>query len=96
MNFVQSIERALNRKKKIFIYSRKNLCADLLEDALMIFVSKVNGYIYFEENVLEGIMIMSVYSFIESGSSDKFVIINEFSASEQADAIEHMEGMVFL
>lgn len=93
MNFVQSIESALNTKKKIFIFGRKNLYADLLKDILKIFGGKVDGYIHFEDNLLEG--ITSVYSFMESGSSDKFVIISEFSASDQADAIELMEEMGF-
>ena len=89
INFIQIIDNAVKLNKKIYIYSRKTLLAELIEDVLSIYGIKINGYVYDSEDREKE--IISIYELAYEGIEDKLIIINEESPERLIRARENLE-----
>ena len=89
INFIQIIDNAVKMNKKIYIYGRKNLLAELIENVLSIYGIKINGYVYDSGDREKG--IMSIYELAYEGIEDKLIIINEESPERLIRVRENIE-----
>lgn len=93
INFVQNIDLAVKKKRKIYIYSKRDQMAELVEDALKIYGIKISGYIYDIGD--EKQKIESIYELSGGDEGDKLIIINENFPERLIDARENIEFMGF-
>ena len=75
VNFMQHIDLAIKKRKKIYIYGQRGGLSQLIEEVLCIYNVKVNGYV--NETADEEFGIQSIYELAYDGVDDKLVIINE-------------------
>lgn len=75
LNMAQSIDQAYKRDKKIYLYGKKNVLSDLIEDIIKPYGIKISGYAGELENKEQG--IESIYKLGYSGTEDKLIILNE-------------------
>lgn len=75
VNLMQDIDDAIKNNKKVYLYSKKGLVAEWIEDALSIYGVKIAGYVYESANLQNG--IESIYELAFEGIEDKLIILNE-------------------
>lgn len=76
INFVQSVEFAIKRNRKIYLYSKRNLMAEYMEKILNIYGVIISGYVHEMEDSAQ--KIESIYEVAWDGVEDKLVVINEY------------------
>lgn len=74
-NPVQSIDLAIKKSRKIYLYSKRNAIAKLIESSLNLYGIVVEGYVYDRE--IEEQNIESIYELAYDGVDDKLIIIYE-------------------
>ncbi len=89
LNLVQSIDLAIRKNRKIYLYSQRNAVAEWLEEALAIYGVKNSGYVYDVGNSEQG--IQCIYELALQGVQDKLVIINEDLPERLIRARENVE-----
>ncbi|MBD5448776.1 MAG: hypothetical protein HDR28_01180 [Lachnospiraceae bacterium] len=75
INLIQSIDLAIRKHKKIYLYSKKNVISELIEEVLSIYGIRIHGYVYGTEDEEQN--IQNIYSLALEGIEDKLIIINE-------------------
>lgn len=89
INFMQNIDLAIKKNRKIYLYSKKNLMSRLIEEVLSLYGIRISGYIYDIENEKDN--IKSIYELAYDGIEDKLVIINEEVPEKLIRARENVE-----
>lgn len=72
---MQSVDLAIKRQRKIYLYGEKDLIAGLIEDALNIYGVHISGYVSGKADRQKN--IQSIYDLAYDGVEDKLIIINE-------------------
>lgn len=75
IDLMQNLDLALKRHKKIYLYSKKNMLAELVEEMLHIYGIELAAYVSDIEDEKED--IKSIYELAYEGVEDKLIIINE-------------------
>ncbi len=75
LNLAQSIDQACKKNKKIYLFGKKNLVADVIEEVMKPYEIKISGYAGELENKEQG--IENIYKLGYSGTENKFIILNE-------------------
>lgn len=75
LNFIQNIDLALQRDRKIYLYSKKNLIAGLIEEVLNLYGIQINGYVGDAADDEQN--IKDIHELSLDGTDDKLIIINE-------------------
>lgn len=89
VNLMQNLTFAVKNNWQIYLYSKKNPVAELLEAALRIYSVEISGYIYDTENKEKN--IRSLYDLAFEGIEDKLVIICEGIPEKLVRALENIE-----
>jgi len=74
VNFIQNIDLAIKKNKKVYLYSEKNVTAGLIEDVLRLYDIEVEGYVNDTEDIENG--INNIYEVAYDGIDDKLIIIS--------------------
>lgn len=94
INFVQSLNEAIVKGKDVYLYSKKNLIAELIDKTLSNYGIQTKGYVYDIEDEKQD--IKSVYEIdCWEGKTDKLIIINEQIPARLVEAREKIELMNF-
>lgn len=75
LGLIQSIDLAISKNRKIYLYSKKNQISEWITDVLDIYGIEVSGYV--GESKDEEEKIESIYDLASEGTDDKLIIINE-------------------
>lgn len=75
LGLIQSIDTAIKKNRKIYLYSRKNQISQWITDVLDIYGIEISGYV--GEYKDEKQEIESIYDLAREGTDDKLIIINE-------------------
>ena len=94
INFVQSLDYAVKKKREIYLYSRRNAFAKLIEETLKIYDIKISGYVYDAEDRSQN--IENIYALSWEGTENKLIIINEYRAERMIAARNNIEYAGFL
>lgn len=90
LNLIQNLDFAIKNGKKIYLYGKRDVLAGFIEDALIVYGIKINGYVYDTENKDEN--IQSIYSLAYGGDqTDKILIMNIFHQNQIIKARENIE-----
>lgn len=89
INFIQSIEYAVKKNRKIYLYGKRDMIAELIEESLSSYHICIDGYVYSEKN--EADAIESIYALALEGVKDKLIIINERLPEHMVRARENVE-----
>lgn len=89
MNLIQGIDKAVKNNKKIYLYSKKDVWSELIEEVLSTYGIEVSGYVYASEDRKQN--IESLFSVAFEGIEDKFIIINETWKEHFVKARENVE-----
>lgn len=89
INLIQSIDAAIKRQNRIYLYSKRNAISGLIEEVLRIYGVQVSGYVYDTQEDVHH--IESIYSLAYEGVEDKLIIINEESPERLVKARENIE-----
>ncbi|MDE7314178.1 MAG: SGNH/GDSL hydrolase family protein [Mucispirillum sp.] len=88
-NLIQSIDLAIKEYKHIYLYSKKDEIAKLVEAALYVYGVQIQGYAYDVEDKEQN--IESIYELAYEGVEDKLIIINEGLPEHLVRARENIE-----
>lgn len=89
VNFIQNINYAIEKNRGIYLYSKKNMTAQLIKDVLGTYGIAIKGYVYDiedKENDIKNIF-EEAYERVE----DKLIIINEIVPQKLIKARENVE-----
>ncbi len=89
LNFIQNIDYAAKEQKRIYLYSRRNAVARLIEEVLSIYGIKITGYV--GETEIHEQDIQSIYGLAYEGTEDKLIIISEEFPEKFVEARENIE-----
>ncbi len=89
INLIQNIDLAIKKHKKIFLYSKRSVSSNLIEEVMNIYGIRISGYVYDTEDDKRN--IRSIYSLALEGIDDKMIIINEESPQRLIMARENIE-----
>lgn len=89
LNFIQVIDYSVRVCRKIYLYSRRNAIARLIEETLNIYGIKIVGYV--GESEEQGQNIQSIYEVGYDGTEDKLIVINEEFPEKFVKARENIE-----
>lgn len=89
VNFIQNVELAIKKHRKIYLYSKKNIFSKLIEESLALYGVEIKGYIYDQQNE-EG--MENIYEIAyKDGVDDTLIIINEIIPQNLSKAREIVE-----
>ncbi|MBD5448777.1 MAG: SGNH/GDSL hydrolase family protein [Lachnospiraceae bacterium] len=75
INLIQSIDLAIKKSRKTYLYGKKNHITELIEETLNIYGVKINGYVYDIREEEQG--TQNIYELAYDGIEDKLIIITE-------------------
>lgn len=96
LNLFQYINSAILQQKKIYLYGRKNMITDLMEDTLNIYNIKISGYaspMADEEHNIYSIFSLALE---DNGIDNKLIVISEILPERLIEARESVELAGFL
>ena len=89
INFVQNLDFAIREKRKIYLYSKRNLMSELIEATLRTYGIVFGGYVYDADDEEQG--IKNIYELAYEGIEDKLIVINEEVPARLSEARKHIE-----
>ncbi len=89
INLIQSIDKAIKKQKKIYMYSTRNIFSESIEQVLAIYGVKISGYVHNIEDKDQN--IKSIYELALDGIEDKMIILNEECPEKMIQAREVIE-----
>lgn len=90
LNLIQKVWFAVTNHRKIYLYSKKNMIAELIVEMLGIYGINISGYVYEVGEKKNG--IESIYELVYKGDiDDKLIIINEEIPERLIRARENIE-----
>lgn len=93
LDIIQSMDDAIRKDKKIYIYGKKTVISELLEEALSIYGVTVSGYVC--EAGDEESNLKDIYTLALEGTEDKLIIINEIFPQHFVEARDNIEQAGF-
>ena len=89
INFTQNLDLAVREKRKIYLYSKRNLMAEWIESILHIYDIWIDGYVYDIDDEKQG--IKNIYELAYERTEDKLIIINEDIPAYLSEARNNIE-----
>ena len=89
INLTQSIEYAVKKNRKIYLYGKKDVIAELIEERLRSYDICISGYVQNEGDETDA--VESIYALALGGVKDKLVIINERLPEGMINARKNVE-----
>lgn len=77
LDFVQDIDLARKENREIYLYSKRNMLANLIEEMLRIYGIEVNGYVYDVEDEEQGIACIKGLDVVNKESLDKEIKVRK-------------------
>ena len=94
VDIIQNIDFAIKESKKIYMYGKRTVISELIEEALRVYGIGVSGYVYDIED--EGQNIGNIYELALESTEDKLIIINEIFPQRFVEARENIEQAGFV
>lgn len=88
-NLIQSLDLAIKKSWKIYLYSQKSIITSLTEEVFQIYGITINGYVYDVGDKEKG--IKSIYEIAFEGIEEKLIVINEECQERLIEIRENVE-----
>ena len=89
INLIPDLDFAIKNHKKIYLYSKRDALAELLEEVLSIYGMRISGYVQDMED--ESKNIQNIYTLACEGTEDKLIVINESTSQRLVEIRKNIE-----